>query len=87
MSVLLREPTNVRKAAPIKAATIIAITAPPAEVEGRTGAWVGSDSIAVARIVGEDVGQGVDEGRMVGVSVGKVEVGVYEECTMMDCSG
>ena len=55
---------------------MIAVTAPPAAETGKAGAGVGVGSSSVAVEVGVEVGQDVEVGRMVGVEVGWVGVGV-----------
>lgn len=64
-------------AAASRAAIMIMITAPPAEVDGMTGAGVAVDEGVEMRITLVEVGQGVEDGREVGVGVGWVGVGVY----------
>ncbi len=58
------------------AATTMIDTVPFADEAGRIGAGVVVGSCGVSMVVGEEVGHSVMVGRMVGVPVGRVGVGV-----------
>jgi hypothetical protein len=69
-------PTSVMTPAASSAATIMAITAPPAEADGNAAAFVGVGGTAETTCVRVEVGQGVEDGRWVGEEVGWVGVAV-----------
>ena len=85
LSVFFREPAMVRKAAPINAAITMAITAPPADVDGSAGLGVVVGASVVIGLVEDEVGHGVEDGRIVGVEVGNVAVGVEAARIISDC--